>query len=133
MAKGWHGDSKGHREARIKSIEKDMKYSAKDYKNISSANKSASSKKESFSSMMKKANISWKKSSEKASEIVWINEGKNLRVVVGKGDKSWSVWYEKNIGRIGSDASYMSNAWIATLLDTRQEAVQKAKAWMEKN
>lgn len=29
--KGWHGDSKGHREARMKGLEKDMVYGAKDF------------------------------------------------------------------------------------------------------
>lgn len=50
--KGWHGDSKGHREARIRSIEKDMKFSSKDYKPVTTQkiNKNEGNR---FSSMMK--------------------------------------------------------------------------------
>lgn len=72
---------------------------------------------------------SWKKIKETGNEIVWVNEKKIMRVVASKGDKSWSSWYENNVGKVASNESFISNAWIAQG-KTKSEAITKAEEFM---
>ena len=61
---------------------------------------------------------------------VWSND--LHRVVSAKGNQSWQVWVEKDIGRIGSDDAHISNSSLGGLL-SKDKAREVALAYMKKD
>lgn len=54
----------------------------------------------------------WDKVKDTNDEQVWVSKIFKLRVVVAKGDKAYTSWFEKNIGKVSSDRAYIENAYI---------------------
>jgi hypothetical protein len=72
----------------------------------------------------------WKLIRSNINEQVWVNKKLGLRLISAKGDKDWQVFYEKDIGKIASEESFISDAFIGNNL-TKKEALKVAKKYME--
>lgn len=74
----------------------------------------------------------WKLIRSNNNEQVWVNKELALRLVSAKGDKDWQVYYEKDIGKIASEESFISDAFVGTNL-TKKEAIEVAKKYMREH
>ena len=73
----------------------------------------------------------WDKVKDTNNEQVWVNSKKTFRVVVAKGNSSFTSWLEKNLGRIASDESYIRNAYFEIpVFATREQATNGAIKYM---
>lgn len=70
----------------------------------------------------------WDKISDTSNQEVWSNG--STRVVVAKGKYMWTVWYEKNIGKIGSDQAFIRNAYLG-IQPTKDDARKLAVSYMK--
>lgn len=77
----------------------------------------------------------WEKVSDRPEEIVWVNQQRNLRVVAAKGARAWQSWYERNIGKVASDESYIRNAYITegVYFPNKETAVNMAVNYMRRH
>lgn len=75
----------------------------------------------------------WSQVRDNRQETVWVNPGKNRRVVVAKGDHMWSAWREKNEGRFFSDDAHINNGFIGKSRSNKKDVVSRAKKYMRDN
>lgn len=77
-----------------------------------------------------------KKRSDKM--IVWVDDGGKYRIVLRTGTQSnWVAWIEKNVGKIGYDECFISDAYIfghmgeTYWVRKKEEAIKRVEKWMK--